>query len=63
MVVKIKCVNYQNEKPEFKEATLRSFIRIFSEMIFYLGFIWAALNPTSQTWHDKLSKILVIDAV
>ncbi len=49
------------EKPSFISALNRAVVRIFSEMFFYLGFIWAFLNPLKETWHDKLAKTLVID--
>lgn len=49
-------------KPTFKMALLRSSVRIFSESLFYLGFIWAFGNVLKQTWHDKLAKTVVIDA-
>ena len=49
-------------KPSFNQAVIRSVIRIFSEALFYFGFIIAFLNPYKQTWHDKLAKTIVIDA-
>ena len=39
----------------------RSFIRIVSEMLFYLGYLWGMMDPNRQTWHDKSAKTLVVD--
>lgn len=60
-VAKIRCVSYQNERPNLSSAMIRSAFRIISEMVFYLGFLWAMFSPSRQTWHDKLAKTLVID--
>jgi uncharacterized RDD family membrane protein YckC len=50
------------EKPRPLVAFNRAVFRILSEIIFYLGFLWGALNPTRQTWHDFTAKTLVINA-
>lgn len=50
------------EKPTIFGAFNRAVVRIFSEIIFYLGFLWGILNPTKQTWHDYSAKTLVINA-
>ncbi|MDD3775180.1 MAG: RDD family protein [Sulfurovaceae bacterium] len=44
------------------KALLRSFLRLFSEAAFYLGFLVAFLSPKAQTMHDKFSKAVVVDA-
>ena len=46
----------------FGQSFLRAFIRLFSETIFYLGFLWAVFEPNKQSWHDKLAKTIVIYA-
>lgn len=61
LALKIRCVNYQNETPNFSASLVRSGVRILSEAVFYIGFLWALFNPTFQTWHDKLAKTLVVD--
>jgi len=48
-------------KPDFSHSFLRAVIRIVSESLFYLGFLWGVFTKTRQTWHDKLAKTLVID--
>jgi uncharacterized RDD family membrane protein YckC len=46
----------------FYSALLRAFLRIFSELLFYLGFLLAFFSPLNQTLHDKLSHCVVVDA-
>ena len=48
-------------KPGFVAAFVRANGRIVSEMIFYIGFIWALMNEERQTWHDKMARTLVLD--
>ncbi|RLA72134.1 MAG: RDD family protein [Epsilonproteobacteria bacterium] len=48
--------------PIFFSAFNRGVFRIISEMIFYMGFIWAMYNPARQTWHDKTARTVVVDA-
>ena len=50
------------DKPRPLAAFNRAVFRIISEIIFYLGFLWGALNPSRQTWHDFSAKTLVINA-
>ncbi|MCK9257861.1 MAG: RDD family protein [Sulfurospirillaceae bacterium] len=53
---------YDLSNPNLFYAILRSLVRVVSESIFYLGFLWAALNPKRETWHDKVARTLVINA-
>ena len=53
---------YDLSNPYLFYAILRSLVRVVSESIFYLGFLWAALNPKRETWHDKVARTLVINA-
>ena len=50
------------ENPTFLLALSRASFRIISESLFYLGFVWAMLNPKRETWHDKVANTLVINA-
>ena len=62
MLLKIQIIDRELfEKPSFISSFNRAVVRIFSEMFFYLGFIWAIFNPLKETWHDKLAKTLVVD--
>jgi uncharacterized RDD family membrane protein YckC len=48
--------------PSFLSAFNRSVFRVVSEILFYLGFIWAMLDPYRRSWHDRTGKTLVINA-
>jgi len=45
----------------FFNSFLRALVRLFSESLFYLGFLWAFFDPKRQTWHDKVARSLVVD--
>jgi len=49
------------QKLDFSKSLIRAVVRIFSEALFYLGFLWGVINPTRQTWHDKACGSIVID--
>ena len=49
-------------KPPFHIALLRALMRVASDLCMALGFAWAFVDPLRQTWHDKLSRVIVIDA-
>ena len=62
-IVKIKVVDLNSEdRPSFQQAFLRASIRLISETLFYVGFIMAFFTPLKQTFHDKFSNCVVIDA-
>jgi len=62
MLLKIKIVFIGDfEKPNLTYSFLRAVIRIFSEMIFYLGFLWAVFDSVNQAWHDKIAKTVVVN--
>ena len=62
MAVKIKVIEMNTgETPSFQIAFLRASLRIVSDSIFYLGYIFAYFNPLVQTLHDKLAKTIVVD--
>ncbi|MGB7402257.1 MAG: RDD family protein [Arcobacter sp.] len=63
IVAKIRVIDYDNfSKISLIQSALRSFGRILSEMFFYIGFIFAFFNEGKQTFHDKISKTLVVNA-
>lgn len=63
IVVKIRIVDEETfERPIFSSALNRGVFRIISEMIFYLGFVWAFYSKQRQSWHDKTARTLVVDA-
>lgn len=61
--VKIKVIELEtNQTPTVTKALLRALLRIASESVLYLGFIFAFFLPLKQTFHDKLSGCVVVDA-
>ena len=63
ILMKIQVVDaYTFEKPSFSSALNRSIFRVISEMLFYLGFVWAFYSKNRQGWHDKTAQTIVIDA-
>lgn len=63
LLVKIKVVEIKTlQKPNVIIALNRAIVRVISEMLFYLGFLWGVLDPSRQAWHDKSAKTLVVDA-
>jgi len=63
MLAKIRVIYvYDLDNPSPTRAVLRAAVRVLSETIFYLGFLWAMLNPKRESWHDKAAGTLVINA-
>ncbi len=63
IAMKIRVISTEDlEKPSLLLSLSRASFRIISESIFYLGFVWAALNPKRETWHDKVANTLVVNA-
>jgi uncharacterized RDD family membrane protein YckC len=62
-IVRIKAVDmYNGQRLSFVQAFWRASVRLISEMLFYIGFVFAFFSPLHQTLHDKLSNSVVIDA-
>ncbi len=63
IAMKIRVISLGDlENPSLLFSLGRASFRIISESIFYLGFLWAVLNPKRETWHDKVSNTLVVNA-
>jgi len=63
ILMKIRVVTLSTaQRPLFATALNRAIFRVISEILFYLGFLWAMLDPTRQGWHDKTAKTLVVNA-
>lgn len=62
LFMKIRVVEVKTlQTPNVLVSLNRSIVRVVSEMLFYLGFLWGALDPARQTWHDKSAKTLVVN--
>ena len=62
IVAKIKVIDFENfGKVSLLNSAVRSFGRIISESLFYIGFIIAFYTNSRQTFHDKFGKTLVVD--
>ena len=62
-IMKIRVVDLKTGvRPSLIQAFLRALLRIGSEVFFYLGFIMVFMMPLRQTFHDKLSNCVVVDA-
>lgn len=63
MYAKIRVIDYDNfGRVGVMASVIRSVSRILSEMFFYVGFFLAYFNPERQTFQDKVSKTLVVNA-
>ena len=61
--MKIQIVDVQTfQKPIFASALNRGVFRIISEMVFYLGFVWAFYRKNRESWHDLTARTLVVNA-
>ncbi|HHH73041.1 MAG TPA: RDD family protein [Sulfuricurvum sp.] len=62
MAMRIRVVSvYDGDIPGWSAAFNRAVFRILSEIIFYLGFIWAMFDPANQAWHDRTARTVVIN--
>ena len=63
IVMKIRIIELATlSSPTFLSAFNRSVFRVVSEILFYLGFVWAVLDPYRRSWHDRTARTLVINA-
>jgi len=61
--MKIRVVSTNDlENPTVLYALNRAIVRIISESVFYIGFVWAFMSPKRETWHDKAGQTLVVNA-
>jgi len=62
MAMKIKVVDIQTlDKPSFSRALIRSIVRNFDEMFFYLGMAYAFVDPLNRAIHDIVGKAVVVE--
>jgi len=56
----LRVINFEGKPPSLRETSLRCFGCLISLGCFGLGFIWALLDSERLTWHDRISKTLII---
>ena len=61
MAISAKIVNAKTGgKPSKKQCVGRYFAYILSAIPLGLGFLWVAIDPKKQAWHDKLAGTVVV---
>ena len=43
-----------------KRGLVRALVRLVSELVLYLGYLWMIWDPMRQTWHDKAARSIVV---
>ena len=62
LVMRIRVIEIATlQNPNVLSALNRAIFRIVSELIFYLGYLWAMFDPARQAWHDKTARTLVVN--
>jgi uncharacterized RDD family membrane protein YckC len=62
MIVKIRVVDVQTlDNPSHLRAFIRSLMRNFDEMFFYLGMAYAIVDPLNRAIHDIVGKAVVVE--
>jgi uncharacterized RDD family membrane protein YckC len=63
IIMKIRVIEIATlSNPSFLSSFNRSVFRVISEILFYMGFVWALLDPYRRSWHDRTARTLVINA-
>ena len=57
----MQVVNFDGEPISGEESRLRTLGYLISLGCFGLGYLWAVFDPDRLTWHDKISKTLIIE--
>ena len=57
----LKLVSFEDRSPAVMEIGLRVFGSFTSLGCFALGYIWAFFDPDRLTWHDRISKTLIVE--
>jgi uncharacterized RDD family membrane protein YckC len=62
MVTKIRVVDVETlDNPSHLRAFIRSLVRNFDEMFFYMGMAYAIVDPLNRAIHDIAGKAVVIE--
>jgi uncharacterized RDD family membrane protein YckC len=61
MLMKIEIIDIQTfDKPNWYRSFIRSVVRNFDEMFFYLGMVYAVFDPYNRAVHDILGKCVAV---
>jgi uncharacterized RDD family membrane protein YckC len=61
MFMKIEIIDIQTfDKPNFYRSFIRSLVRNFDEMFFYLGMVYAVFDPYNRAVHDIAGKCVAV---
>jgi uncharacterized RDD family membrane protein YckC len=61
ILMKIEIIDVDSfDKPSFLRAFIRSVMRNFDEMFFYLGMIYAVFDPYNRAIHDIVGKCVAV---
>ncbi|WP_456469964.1 RDD family protein [Caminibacter sp.] len=62
MIVKIRVVDENTfDNPSVINSLIRSIMRNFDEMFFYLGMLYAVVDPLNRAIHDIVGRCVVIE--
>jgi uncharacterized RDD family membrane protein YckC len=56
----LQVITFDGRLPSLREVSLRCFGSFISMGCFCLGFLWAFFDPQKLTWHDRISKTLIV---
>jgi len=63
IIMKIEVIDVQTlDKPSSMRALIRSIVRNFDEMFFYLGMAYAIVDPLNRAIHDIVGKCVVVES-
>jgi uncharacterized RDD family membrane protein YckC len=60
IVLGLKIIRTDGRRMNFAVALVRSLSSLFSGVVLFLGFLWAAWDRDKQTWHDKIAGTIVV---
>jgi uncharacterized RDD family membrane protein YckC len=60
IIAGLRCIRANGEPLTWQYAIARTVAGILSLLPLGLGFLWAALDPGKQTWHDKVAGTVVV---
>ncbi|AZV46539.1 RDD family protein [Nautilia sp. PV-1] len=62
MIVKIRVVDVQTlDNPSWMRSFVRSVVRNFDEMFFYLGMAYAIVDPLNRAIHDIVGRCVAVE--